>query len=287
MGKKIREFLKDIATKGGIKSADLEGALAASGLNDLELPDDYVTGFDAAYMTPERAKNDPNIVAEIVKGSNRSVLNSIDEKIMKMDALIDKEDFDAIKKEERTLERMDMLKAALRKAQQANKGKLNEDANKIQEELNKQIAELKAAHKAELERQKEEINTAITDGVVTQKILAFKFADAFNAPEMRNTVANLVKTNIRQKFALQLEKGELKLLTKVGDSMVEAFEGNEKLTVDKLLDRELEKFIAKSNGNGQQSNGNGATPPTGGTLKVPDLNTATLADMRKIAAIQQ
>lgn len=286
MANKLREFIIGLAKTGGIKSADLETAMAASGLNDIELPDDFVSGFEGAFMTVERAKNDPTIVEAIKKAiskNDRTALDAIDEKIRGFYQFIDKEDADAINKEPKTLERVDMLKVAFKRQQAAGKGKVNEDANRILEEKEAEIKALKKTHSEELTRQKEEINTAIADNTLTTKILAFKFADAFNTPEWRASIAELTKNTVRKEFTLAVDNGELKLLTKSGDSLVEAFEGNEKLTVDKLLERKLDKFIAKSNG-GEGQNGNGAPKPNGGAPKVPDLKTATLAELRNLNA---
>lgn len=286
MAKKITEFLTELQKTGGIKSADLETALAASALKDIELPDDFVTGFESSFMTADRAKNDPTIVEAIKKTlskADKTVLDNFDERIKNYFQFIDKEDQEAINKEPKTFEKWDMLKAALKKQQAAGKGKVNEDANRILEEKENEIKTLKKTHAEELTRQKEEINTAIADNTLTTKILAFKFADAFNTPEWRTSIAELTKNTVRKEFTLSVDNGELKLLTKSGDSWVEAFEGNEKLTVDKLLERKLDKFIAKSNGaNGQ--NGNGAALPNGGTVKVPDLKNATLDELRKMTA---
>lgn len=286
MAKKLTEFINELQKTGGIKSADLETALAASALKDIELPDDFVTGFESAFLTVERAKNDPIIVESVKKTiskADKTVLDNFDERIKNYFQFIDKEDADAINKEPKTFEKWDMLKAALKKQQAAGKGKVNEDANRILEEKENEIKTLKKSHAEELTRQREEINTAIADNTLTTKILSFKFADAFNTPEWRASIAELTKNTVRKEFTLNVDNGELKLLTKSGDSLVEAFEGNEKLTVDKLLERKLDKFIAKSTG-GTDQNGNGAAPPNGGTHKAPDLKNATLAELRQMNA---
>lgn len=286
MAKKIREFITELQKTGGIKSTELETALAASALNDIELPDDFVTGFESSFMTADRAKNDPTIVEHVKKAlskSDKTVLDNFDERIKNYFQFIDKDDQEAINKEPKTFEKWDMLKAALKKQQAAGKGKVNEDANRILEEKENEIKTLKKTHAEELTRQKEEINTAIVDSSLKTKILAFRFADAFATPDWRTSIAELTLNAIRKEYTLSVENGETKLLVKSGDSLVEAFEGNEKLTVDKLLERKLDKFIAKSNGaNGQ--NGNGAALPNGGTVKVPDLKNATLDELRKMTA---
>lgn len=285
MAKPLKDFFKELQTKGAIKSTDLDTVLSASALNDIELPDDFVTGFESSFLTVDRAKNDPAIVAEIQKASNRSAFAAFDEKVNGFFQFIDPADVEEIKKTDATYEKYDKLKAALKKSKEAGKGKLNEDANKIQEQLNQQIVELKAAHKIDLKAQEEKINTAITNGMLKTKILAFKFADAFTP--LRESIAELITNNVRGKFVLSMDKGELKLLQPVpgSDTLVEAYEGNnEKLTVDKLLERELDKFIAKSNGTGGNEGGN--QPPAGGAPKVPDLKTATLAQLRQFMPAQ-
>lgn len=280
MAKSIKDFLKELQTKGAIKSADFDTAIAASALNDIELPDDFVSGFDSSFMTADRAKNDPAIVAEIQKSSNRSAFAAFDDKLPGFFPFIDPADADEIKKTEQTYEKYDKLKAALRKAKEAGRSKLNEDANKVLEEKNREITELKASHKLELRTQEEKINTAVTNGILKTKILAHKFGDAFTP--MREAIANLVTDTVRSKYTLSMDKGELKLLQPVSgsDSLVEVFENNERLTVDKLLERELSQFVAKSNGKGNE----GAPPPTGGAPKVPDLKNATLAELRAMNA---
>lgn len=282
MAKALKDFIKDLQTKGAIKSADLDTALAASALAEIELPDDFVSGFDAAFLTVDRAKNDPAIVAEIQKASNRSAFAAFDEKVNGFFQFIDPADVDEIKKTEATYEKYDKLKAALKKAKESGKGKLNEDANKILEQKEKEILDIKNAHKLELKSQEEKINTAITNGILKTKILAFKFADAFTP--LRESIAELVTNNVRGKFTLSMDKGDLRLLQAVqgSDSLVEAFEGNEKLTVDKLLERELDKFTAKSNGGGEGGNGQSTKRET----QVPDVSKMTLDQLRQLDAMR-
>lgn len=286
MAKKLREFIVDLQKTGSIKSADLETAIAASALNDIELPDDFVSGFEASFLTVDRAKNDPTIVEHVKKAlskADKTVLDNFDDRIKNYYQFIDKEDAEAINREPKTFEKWDMFKAALKKQQAAGKGKLNEDANKILEEKENEIKTIKAKHAEDLAKQREELNTAVVNSTLKTKILAFKFAEAFNTPEWRESIADLTLSAIRKEYIPSVENGETRLLIQKGDSLVEAFEGNERLTVDKLLERKLDKFIAKSNGNEGQ-NGNGATPPNGGARQVPDLKNATLAELRQINA---
>src|SRR5687768_16388088 len=123
MAKPLKDFIEELQTKGAIKSADLETVLPASAMNDIELPDDFVSGFDASFLTIDRAKNDPAIVAEIQKASNRSAFAAFDDKMNGFLQFIDPTDADEIKKTDATYEKYDKLKAALKKAKEAGKGK--------------------------------------------------------------------------------------------------------------------------------------------------------------------
>lgn len=280
MAKKLKEFLKELAEKGKLyatPNAEFEAVAGASAL-DIDLPDSFIGGFESNFLTRERAMNDPSIVGEIQKNSNKNAFNSFDEKMLGFLQFIDAEEAEKIKGTKETYEKYDLLKTALKKAQTSEKGKVNQDANKILEEKTAEIITLKKQHDEEKKRITEEMNNLAANSVLKSRALAFNFAGPFLG--LKESIADLTVNNIRQKYTVSLDKGQLKLLTPAseGGSLVEVFEGNEKLTVEKLLEKELKQFIAVSNGQ---------PPPEQQKAPIPNgrtVNDMSLTELRQMKA---
>ncbi len=281
---KLKDFLKNIADQAQIKDSDFETVLAASALADVDIPDKFNAEFLSKYLTKDRALNDPSIVGELQKKFNKTAFDAFDEKITGFLDLIDTEDVDKIKGTKETYEKYDILKAGLKKMKaKTPKGGVNEDANKILEEKNNEIKTLRDGYEAKLKLQNENLQDIAASSVLTSKILAFNFADAFKP--LKDSLAELTVNKVKQAgYKLALDKGALKIYQKVNDSdsWVEAFEGNEKLTPEKLLTKELDPYIAKANTADQTQQRTEATVTTGKL----NPNTMTLDQMRKAAFAQ-
>lgn len=278
---KTKDFFKQLAESAGIKNADLDMFLAASEIPE-DLPDSFNSEVQNKYLTRERALNDPNIVAELQKKSNKSAYDTFDQKINDFLPFITDQDLIAkIKAEPQSFQKWDMAKAGIKAAfdgiDEKTKSKVNADANRILEEKSNEIKALQAKHAQELKAQNDKLNDIFVNSTLKGKILAYNFSDQFKP--LREALADVVINKVRGGYKVEPDdKGSLKLLQQAGDSWVEAFEGNEKLTVDKLLEKETKQFVAVSNGNGNSKETKETFVPEAG-----DLSKMTLAERRKLS----
>lgn len=280
---KLNEVLKLIVDKGNIQDSNFETVLAASTLKDIEVPDSFMVNFNNNYFTKDRALNDVSLVGELQKKSNKSVFDAMDAKMNDgFLSLIAPEDAQKIKETKETFEKYDLYKAAINKAfettKEATKGKVNTDANKILEEKTKEINDLHIKYKGELKELDQRLNDNFIENTLKTKVLGYNFADAYKP--LKTSIADLAVNNVRKNYKVSLDKGELKLLKQVdgSDSFVEAFEGNEKLTVDKLLEKELKQFVAVSNAAEQKEKKDTYIPEAGAMANM------TLAQIRATQA---
>lgn len=276
---KTKDFFKQLATTAGITNADLDMFLAASAIPE-DLPDSFNAEVQNKYLTRERALNDANIVAELQKKSNKSAFETFDKKTEDFLPFIhDQELVTKIKAEPQSYQKWDLIKAGLKATfdgiEEKTKGKINQDANKILEEKNNEIKALKTTHENEIKAQNQRLNDIFITSKLKEKTLAYNFADSFKP--LKESIADLVVGNVRKSYKVDLdEKGAIKLLQQAGESWVEAFEGNEKLTIDKLLEKETKQFVAVSNAAEKKDVKDTYIPEAG------DRSKMTLAQMRAI-----
>lgn len=274
---KTKDFFKQLALTAGITNPDLELFLAASAIPD-ELPDSFNAEVQNKYLTRERALNDANIVAELQKKSNKSAYDTFDKKTEDFLPFIsDQELINKIKAETQSFQKWDLIKAGLKSTfdgiEEKTKGKVNQDANKILEEKTKEIKALTESYEAKLKAEKEQLNDVFINSALKTKALAYNFADPYKP--LKESIADLVVGNIKKGYKVALDdKGAIKLLQQVGDSLVEAFEGNEKLTIDKLLEKETKQFVAISNATETKEKKDTFIPSPGESGKM------TLAELR-------
>jgi hypothetical protein len=279
MAVKLKDFLKGVAEKASIKDADFEAVLAASALNEIELPDTFNNTFNEQFLTRERAKNDPTIVGEIQKAINRTAFTTFDEKANNFLSMLEQEDQDKVKATKETYEKYDLIRAGLKKVLAKTGGKANpEEIKKVEEEWSEKLRQKELEHSASITKFKEEQTNLITDSLIKQKILAHNFGEAF-AP-LKESIADLTVNKVRGQFKLALDKGQIAVMREVDGTLREVYEGNDKVTIDKVLEKELKQFIAVSNGG---KDGKKDTPP-----KAPakDFNQMTLAEQRQYMAAQ-
>jgi len=279
---KTKDFFKQLALTAGINNADLELFLAASVIPD-ELPDSFNAEIQSKYLTRERALNDANIVSELQKKSNKSAYDTFDQKIKDFLPFIqDQELITKINAEPQSFQKWDLakagIKATLDSINETTKGKVNADANKILEEKSNEIKALKEAHAAEIKAQNDKLQDIFINSKLKEKALAYNFADPYKP--LKESIADLAVANIKKAYKVALDdKGELKLFNQVGDTLVEAFDNNEKVTADKLLEKETKQFVAISNGAAKEATKEIFIPDAG------DVSKMTLAQRRQVATL--
>lgn len=274
---KTKDFFKQLAASAGIQNADLELFLAASTIPE-DLPDSFNSEVQNKYLTRERALNDANIVAELQKKSNKSAYETFDQKSLDfLPFIADQELINKIKSETQSFQKWDLIKAGLKSTfdgiEEKTKGKVNQDANKILEEKTKEIKALQDAHKIEKDSLETKLKDTFINSKLKEKALAYNFADPYKP--LKESIADLVVGNIKKGYKVALDdKGDIKLFMPAGDSWVEAFDNNEKVTIDKLLEKETKQFIAVSNGQSKEKEKATYIP------EVVDRSKMTLSEIR-------
>lgn len=273
---KIKDFLKQVATQGQITDQDLEAVLAASALNEIELPETFVSSFNGTFLTKDRAKNDPAIVSEIIKNTNKTAFNTFDEKANGFVSMLDPDDQEKVKNTKETYEKYDIIKAGLKKVL-ATKGKGGEaDVRKVEEEWSQKLQTAEQKYKSDLDNFKKEYDNVVVNSFVKSKILAANFAEPFKT--LKDSIADLTVNKIRAAYKLQLEKGSVAVMQDVDGMLREVYDGNQKVTLDSLLEKELKPFIAVSNGKGANDKKEEKAPVN------TDRSKLTLAELRQLQA---
>ena len=273
---KANEFLKLI--NANVKGELPEDLLAKL---DVELPADFDTKFNAAYMTPDRAQNDDAIITAVTKKANKKIFTDIDEQIKEFLPLVSSDVKQKIDSTFSTLDKIKLLKPAIDEAFTKTKGKgATEEINKVQEEW-------AAKHKALEDRsklEKEQLLKAMEDKnfefVVSQKLAGYKLADSFT--KIRPQLIQMGLLSLKEKgYKYEMENGDVVVRQEKDGVLRDVYDGDKKVTFSAILDTFIDPFIAKSN-EVKPPNGDNTKPPITPITGGEDLNTL----MRKQAVNQ-
>lgn len=267
---KLADFLRKVAEQGKIVDTDFNALMTASALAELEVPDVVGTKFDEAFLTRERAENDPDIIKKIKNTSKAEVLDGVDEQLKVFIDLLPKEKADEISKNRNTFERITALGAAVKDFTEGSKSKVDKDIQKVEEEWAKKLKFAKDEAAQQVATLKKENQNNALKFVLKNKILSHEFADAYKG--LKEDLAEIVITKVKNSqikgtpIVLDLdESGSVNVRHEVEGTLRDIYDGQEKVTLDKLLTPALDPFIKKSTGNGQGTNGE----PTNGPKKIP------------------
>ena len=290
---KLSDFLGKLFKASGVEAKDGDLILAASALKEIDLPEDFETKFETAYYTPERAKNE--LSATLKTEHFGHFATDLERKTLApiIDSLPDnyKQEIAGLEKTNRVYNILGIINKAY------NEVKTNgstEDVKKISEkhrqqveELNKKIVDLDTLVKnreTEFTAREGQIKT---DFALRGKIGSFKLAPEFE--KRKDFIADLTLNSLKSKgFLVELDKENsqvMHLRQNKDGAITDVYEGNTKVTLDALLEKELGDFIQKSNGSG------GGTPPNNGQppsnqhqTKLPSDKPMDLVAMRQAAA---
>jgi hypothetical protein len=253
-------------------------------LGEIELPDELNTKFKEVFISRERAKSDAGIIEHVVKDERKKIFDIFDKKIETLLPHLLKEDVDEIGKKFQTFEKFDLAVKGVENMQKNSKGKVSEDVQKIQDDF---LAKMKAkedSHKKELLDQQNKFQETQFEFVVKDKLKSYKLAEQFTS--ITDNLSQLAIIDLKSKpYKYKLESGGVAIYKEENGIDVFAFEeGKEsKVTLEKLLDKFVDPFIAKSQGGSGTTPPNGHKPPTPGTLpKIPN-GEMSLADRRRAA----
>jgi hypothetical protein len=172
---KLKDFLLDIAKVGGIKDTDFDAALSASALSEISINDSIKEKFNQAFLTRERALNDPEVVTKIQKQTRAEVFDKVDERLKSLYGFVDDDTKTELDKTFETYKRLDMLKDGLEKGIKTKQSKASsEDVRKIEDEWVNKLKAAKSEHEAAMKAKDEFYSNEKLNFALRQKIGDFK-----------------------------------------------------------------------------------------------------------------
>jgi hypothetical protein len=285
---KVNEFLRTVFEATQIKDNDLEAALQASGLKEVELPDEVVKKFNDFYMTPDRAMSDPEIAkklktkhwgyfADTVEKEFKAIVNLLPEEIKTKYYAIPQDQVNGI---------YDRLKILQEGVASINVNGSTDDIKKVKETHRQEVAALNEAIKKVKEDQEKQVSEfektkkdIALDFALKQKVSAFKLASDFDKPKIKDVIINSTIESLKNGYKLDFDKDNQSILFRNKEDG-DVYEGNVKVTLEKFLEKELEPYTVKSNA--------GTPPPTvpnsAPSYQMPSDKPITLRDMIKSGA---
>jgi hypothetical protein len=215
-------------------------------LDEVELPDEVQTKFADVFISRERAKNDDSIIEHIVKEERKKIFKVVDEKIKPLLEFLPEENRNIINNEYQTYTKMDMLKPGFAKAFESTKGKVSEDVRKVEDEWSAKLKKSQEDHQKELELQQSRFKEAELDNHLKYKLQNYTFADSFLP--IKDALIKTAIIDLKSKpYKLALENGSVAVREEKDGTLRDVFEGENKVTIDKLLDGFVANFIRKNN----------------------------------------
>ena len=283
---KVNEFLRSIFEATEIKNNDLEAALQASGLKEVEIPDEVTKKFNDFYMTPERAMNDPEINKKLKTKHWGYFADTVEKEFKNIVALLPEEvktKYYAIPADQ-TNGIYDRLKILQEGVAHINTNGSTDEVKKVKETHRKEVEALNEAIKREKEERENQVKefentkkSIALDFALRQKVSGFKLATDFDKPKIKDVIINSTIESLKKDYKLDLENDTILFRNKEDGDV---YEGNQKVTLEKFLEKELEPYTVKNNSGTPPP----SAPPTGPTYQLPSDKPKTLQDMIREAA---
>lgn len=268
---------------------DLTTALASSALKDVEIPDAAVKKHNEVYLTRAAAENDSDIAKSFKNKNWGYFADEIEKHLKKMVATMP-EDFKtkyyAIKDEKDAIyERLNVVKEGIQHI--AEKGQ-SEDVKTAAERHRKEVKEHKdkiAALEASIKAQSEEFASK-EQGIKMSYALRSKLNDfmpkldqnILNTQAKRDFLIDSTINSLQSQYLLEFDKENSSSINFLKKDRTDVYEGNQKVTLEQYIEKQLEPYVVKNNA-GQQT----STAPA---AKKIDLSPppATDARARRFAA---
>jgi hypothetical protein len=269
---KLRDFLTRTNKQAKIENEDFAKALDTIP-EAIELPDVWVNLFDDNFLTRERAQADSKIHNKI----RAEVLDAVDTHLKNYLPFLDAKEQAEIEAETDTYKKLKLLKTAIPAAIEKNKT-ANPDVAEQVKEYKKQSEDLvkkiqtinseREAEKAELEKKYQaEKSEMKLDWTLEREFGKFTFADEFKPT--RDSIIKIITTDLKSKNTLSLgDNGQVLVMEEdpATKTVKQKFNGNDPVTLDKLLDEATKPFIKQNNADGKpkpESSSRTVTPATG------------------------
>lgn len=250
---KTKAFFEKISKTGKITNEDFTKAIETLPAEH-EIPDVFVNLFEDSFLTRERALAD-NKVYDTIRGE---VLDGVKLNIKEYLPYLQPEDQEAIQKEPKAFNQLKMLKDAFGKTVEKVKAsappsndEMLKDLKKANEDYVKQIT----TQKTEFENRQKELQAKFesekigmkTDWTLDKKLGEFTFADEYK--EVKPHLTKGIIDKIKSENVLMLdENGQIQIHEKLESGATkQKFNGNDPVTLDKLLEEPLKPFLKKNN----------------------------------------
>jgi len=278
---KLKEWLKQVTLPLFKTAEEADLFLAASDLTAVEVTDEMQKAFNDKYLTRERAVTDEELLKTLNKNARGLILDLVDARIKKIVPLLSEDDQKIFAAETNTLNKLDLLSAAM-----GNLGK-NDDVKKVSEAARKREAELheKISGFEEQIKQKDanfdkEIKGVKLDYALRSMVAGFELAPEFSTDEHKNFLAESTIHSLKSNYKLEFDDKDervIHLRKEVDGATVDVYEGNAKVSLTDVLKKKYEPYVKKSAGaegkDKPQQNQSRKTelpsdrPVNGGTLK--------------------
>lgn len=282
---KLKAFIEKLKKDTGSTIPEFDAAIAA--VPDVEIDDKVVAEYESKLYTADRAANDAGIAGKIATKAKSEVWDRFDGMIKAYEPFLDAEAYKEVASAQKTFDRMeklqDAVKATLDKAKAAGQQappELKALQKQIQDMDKKYHDDIKAKEsewQKKYEAQEQNLKGVNLDFILKNKIFKHQFAKEFET--MRDQIANFLIQDLKKAHLLSLTNDSDVLVQYDENGTVrDRYDGNNKVTVDSLIEKGVAQFIKKNNA-GDQSD-------SGGNQKFSDHRTNakpedTLADRRR------
>jgi gas vesicle protein len=281
---KVNEFLRSVFEATEIKNNDLEAALQASGLKEVEIPDEVTKKFNDFYMTPDRAMNDPDINKKLKTKHWGYFADTVEKEFKAIVALLPediKTKYYAIPADQTNgiYERLKILQEGV---SHINTNGSTDEVKKVKETHRKEVEALNEAIKREKEERENQVQAfektkkdIALDFALKQKVSGFKLAADFDKPKIKDVIINSTIESLKNGYKLDFDKDNQTILFRNKEDG-DVYEGNVKVTLEKFLEKELEPYTVKNN-----SGAPAPSAPSAPSYQMPSDKPKTLQDMIK------
>lgn len=256
---KTSEFLSKILPSTVFADNDISAALGASGLKEVDLPDNLLEKFNGYYMTKDRAANDPDVAKELKTKHWGHFADTIEKDLKKIVAILPedyKTKYYAIPETQQNgiYDRIAVVREAVSHVAEKGLGEdvktLSEKYRKAEKELREQAAaaEEKAKKAAEDFQAKEgqiKMNYALRSKLTG--LLPKLDGNLLKTDVQKNFLIDSTINSLQSEYLLEFDKENPQSINFLKKDRTDVYEGNTKVTLDKFLEKQLEPYTVKNN----------------------------------------
>lgn len=292
MAVKASDFLRSILDPLKLNNQEIEAALSASGLKDIEFPDAVKDEFNKGYFTFDRAASNEQVLAK----ARGAVFTQTEDRIKKaIRGKLKEEDQKEFDEKTKLFDLIDFLPKAMDNLAAAP----TEDVKKVQEvwrkkesEYHVQIKTLEDDAKKAAEAKQAEVESIKMDYVLRSKIHGIELAPEYSSDKIKQSLANSNIDFLKKNFVLEFDPKNpsvVNLRKSVDGAIVDVYEYEGKtkddkkaFTLDDVVNKLYDEFTKKNNTDG--GSGKDKDKPAPPKFTPPTDRPLSLSDMHKQAA---